>query len=189
MKALVVYGSKRGGTAGLAQLIGAELAKYGWEVEVRDAAVRVPIGQPDLVVVGGALYMNHWHSDARAFVRQHMAFLQTVPVWMFSSGPLDDSARSGDLAPVPQVLALAQRVEARGHMTFGGRLTPDAKGFMAHSMAKKCAGDYRDPVHVAEWVRQIMHELAPVEESVSVVDVRAGIPAQRRAARRAPAAT
>src|SRR3954452_24752277 len=158
MKALVGYGSKRGGTAGLAEMIGAELRQRGWEAEVRDASADDEWTIPDIVVVGGALYINRWHRAARAFVRRHTHALSSVPVWLFSSGPLDDGARAGDTAPVAQVQALARRVEARGHMTFGGRLEKDAKGFIARSMAKTSAGDFRDPEQVQEWVDQIIHE-------------------------------
>ena len=48
----------------------------------------------------------------------------------------DDTARSGATAPVEQVQEIARRIEARGHMTFGGALSPDAHGFFARSMAK-----------------------------------------------------
>jgi menaquinone-dependent protoporphyrinogen oxidase len=196
MKVLVVFGSKRGGTAGLAAMIGEAFQREGWTAEVRAAQVQQPVADADLVVVGGALYMNRWHRDAREFVRRHRAMLRTMPVWLFSSGPLDDSARPGDLAAVPQVQSIAAAIEARGHMTFGGRLEPGARGFVARSMAKKYAGDWRDPEQVAEWVHQIVHEFVPTEivipaartapaaESVPA-DVR--VPAQRGRSR-APAA-
>jgi menaquinone-dependent protoporphyrinogen oxidase len=158
MKAHVVYGSKRGGTAGLAEMIGAEFRRHGWDAEVSDATVAGPVADADVVVVGGALYLNRWHRAARRFVRRNADALGARQVWLFSSGPLDESARPGDTAPVPQVQALAQRVEARGHMTFGGRLEKDAKGFIARSMAKTSAGDFRDPEHVREWVDLIVRE-------------------------------
>ena len=162
-RALVVYGSKRGGTAGLAQMIGAELRQHGWEVVVQDAAQPADLRGTDLVVIGGALYMNRWHKAARSFARRREPALRTVPVWLFSSGPLDQTARSGDIAAVPQVQEIARRLEARGHMTFGGRLAADAKGFGARSLARKYAGDYRDPAQVADWVGQIVRELTPVD--------------------------
>jgi menaquinone-dependent protoporphyrinogen oxidase len=175
-RALVVFGSKRGGTAGLAQMVGAELQHYGWEVGVQDAAQPADLRGVDLVVIGGALYMNRWHKAARSFARRREPALRTIPVWLFSSGPLDDSAASGDIAPVAQVQEIARRLEARGHMTFGGRLAADAKGLGARALAKKCAGDYRSPAQVADWVKQIVHELTPTEPEV----VQAAIPAQRR---------
>lgn len=162
-RALVVFGSKNGGTAGLARMIGAELSRNGWTVIVQDAAQPADLRDLDLVVAGGALYENRWQKDARRFIRKNETALRDLPVWLFSSGPLDDSARSGDIAAVAQVQDLARRIEARGHMTFGGVLSLDAHGFLAHSMAKKYAGDYRDPQHVADWVHQIQHDLAPAE--------------------------
>ena len=158
MKVLIVFGSERGGTAGVAQLAGASFRDAGWTAEVRDASVPGPV-DADAVVVGGALYANRWHRAARHFVRRHEAALLDRPVWLFSSGPLDDSARAGDIAAVPQVQAIARRLEARGHMTFGGRLEPGAKGILARQMARKMSGDWREPDHVAEWVRQILHDL------------------------------
>jgi menaquinone-dependent protoporphyrinogen oxidase len=162
-RALVVFGSKNGGTAGLARMIGSELSRNGWTVIVQDATQAADLRRIDLVIVGGALYANRWQKDARKFVRKNEKALRNLPVWLFSSGPLDDTARSGDIAAVAQVQDLARLIEARGHMTFGGVLTADAHGFLARSVAKKYAGDYRDPAHVADWVRQIEHDLAPAE--------------------------
>jgi menaquinone-dependent protoporphyrinogen oxidase len=163
MKVLVVYGSKRGGTAGLAAMVGEAFQREGWTAEVRDARMDQPISDADVIVVGGALYLSRWHADARHFVRRHRTALREVPVWLFSSGPLDDSARPGDLAAVGQVQSIAADIEAHGHMTFGGRLESDAKGFIARSMARKSSGDWRDPIHVAEWVHQIAHYFVPTE--------------------------
>ena len=45
------------------------------------------------------------------------------------------------------------------HVTFGGRLLPDAKGFPASAMAKKLVGDWRDPEHVQRWTDTIASRL------------------------------
>jgi menaquinone-dependent protoporphyrinogen oxidase len=71
----------------------------------------------DAVIVAGALYANRWHRDARRFVRQSGAALRKLPVWLVSSGPLDDSAEQHDIPPTSQVRKLAARVGARGHVT------------------------------------------------------------------------
>ena len=175
-RALVVYGSKRGGTAGLAQMVGAELQHHGYDVTVQDAAQPADLRGMDLVLIGGALYMNRWHKAARSFARRREPALRTIPVWLFSSGPLDETAASGDIAAVAQVQEIARRLEARGHMTFGGRLAADARGFGARSLARKYAGDYRDASQVAAWVRQIVRELAPADPTA----VQVMIPAQRQ---------
>ena len=86
--------------------------------------------------------------------------LRTTQVWLFSSGPLGETAEAaGDLEPVRQVVHLMAAVGARGHATFGGRLAPDAKGFLAGAMAKKMSGDWRDQEQVRAWVDEITAEV------------------------------
>ena len=51
-------------------------------------------------------------------------------------------------------------VGAVAHVTFGGRLTPDAKGFPASAMAKRIAGDWRDEESVTLWAKDIAATLA-----------------------------
>ena len=155
MKALIVYGTRGGGTAGLAHMIGTSFEREGWQVEVRDAADAPGIGDVDVVVVGGGLYAGRWVRSVRRWARRHTPTLKIVPVWFFSSGPLDDSARAGDIAPTPSVAKLAREIEISGHMTFGGYLDKAPNGFIARQMARKSAGDWRDPEHVAEWVHRI----------------------------------
>lgn len=160
MKVLIVYGSKRGGTAGLAAMIGDALAASGLQTTVAPARTVKHIDGFDAVVIAGALYASRWHRDARRFARRHATPLRARPVWLVSSGPLDDSAAAGEIPPVKQVAAVLSTLGARGHVTFGGRLEPDARGFPASAMAKTKAGDWRDPAHVRRWATAIADELA-----------------------------
>ncbi|MFI5040303.1 MAG: hypothetical protein ACHQNA_00395 [Acidimicrobiales bacterium] len=124
MRVLIAYGSKRGGTEGLAGMLGEALA-----------------------------------------VRRHTRTLRRQPVWLISSGPLDDSARAGGLAPVRGVAKLAARIGARGEATFGGRLEPDAKGFPASAMAKTHAGDWRDADQIHEFAAGVATDLGVAREA------------------------
>ena len=161
MKALVVHGSKRGGTQGLADMVGRALAEHGMDVTVRSAAEHVAdVGSYDVVVVGGALYAGRWHKDARHFVRREAEALRGTKVWMFSSGPLgDDAWTADDTEPVAQARRAMAQVGAVAHQTFGGGLAPDAKGFPASAMAKKLAGDWRDEESVELWAKSIAASL------------------------------
>jgi menaquinone-dependent protoporphyrinogen oxidase len=155
MNVLVAYGSKRGSTGEIAEAIGEELRAAGCTATVRAADTVLDLDGYDAVVLGGSLYMMRWHPDSRRFARRYSATLKRLPVWLFSSGPLDHSAENKEIAPVGFVAKLAAEIGARGHATFGGRLAPDASGFIAGSMAKKMAGDYRDWEGIRAWARQI----------------------------------
>ena len=165
MSVLVTYGSTRGGTQGLAEMVVAALHDEGITADLLPAgSVRHADGY-DAIIVGGALYAYRWHRDARRFVRRHAAELRLRPTYFFSSGPLDDSAAKREIPPVKGVESLMRRVDAKGHMTFGGRLAPDAKGFPASAMAKKNAGDWRDEEQVRSWVDSIAPELRSVQHA------------------------
>ncbi|MGN6473459.1 MAG: flavodoxin domain-containing protein [Mycobacteriales bacterium] len=170
MRVLVAYGSTRGGTAGLAHLVADALTGHHLRTEVRRAGDVKNVSEYDAVIVGGALYTNRWHPEAVGFVTRHRNELRDLPVWFFSSGPLDDSARSGALAPVPQVNALAREIEIRGHMTFGGLLDKRPSGVMG-LFAWGPEGDFRDRGQVAAWVERIADVLGSDQEpTVRVVE-------------------
>ncbi|WP_131736250.1 flavodoxin domain-containing protein [Actinomadura roseirufa] len=150
-RVLVAFASERGGTAEIAEWIGAELRRAGVDADVRPAGTVSTLDGYDAVVVGGVLYEGRWHGDARHFVRRQANALARRPVWLFSSGPLDDSARDHRIEPVRGVAKAARRIGAEGHVTFGGRLERDARGFMAAQLAQRMAGDHRDRGAVRSW--------------------------------------
>ena len=159
MRVLVTWGSKRGGTEGIARVIGARLIEAGHEPVLVPAKAALRERSFEAAIIGGALYANRWHRDARRLVWRRRAALRKVPVWLFSSGPLDESADRGTLAPTRQVLALAELVGAQAHVTFGGRLTFDAHGFPASAMAKTHAGDWRNPERIQAWATEVARVL------------------------------
>ena len=99
MRVLVAYGTKRGGTEGLARAVGQGLVDAGHRVDVLPAQRIESLDRWEAVVVGGALYAWFWQRDARRFVKRHVEELQQLPVFFFSSGPLDFSARDSELPP------------------------------------------------------------------------------------------
>lgn len=116
----------RGGAAGLADVIGDALTEAGCAVVMSPASDVYDLTGIDAVIVAGALYANRWHRDARRFVRRNTAALRRLPVCLVSTGPVDDSAERQGNPPPNQVAKLVDRIGARGHSAFGGRLTPDS---------------------------------------------------------------
>jgi menaquinone-dependent protoporphyrinogen oxidase len=158
-RVLIAYGSKRGSTGEIAKAIGWTLEETGLEVDVRPAAEVGDVGPYGAVVLGGAVYINLWHRDAKRFGRRFTGALRNRPVWLFSSGPLDLTAEEREIPPVAFVAKLAERIGARGHATFGGRLAPDATGYAASAMAKNVAGDYRNFGEIRVWASRIGREI------------------------------
>jgi menaquinone-dependent protoporphyrinogen oxidase len=167
MRILVTWGSKRGGTEGIARTVAEVLRRQGLDVDLLAPRAAARATRFDAAVVGGALYANRWHPAARRLVNRQEKRLRNVPVWFFSSGPLDDSADRQPIAPTPQVRILMDRVGAQGHVTFGGRLTPDARGFPASAMAKKHAGDWRRTDLIAAWAAEIARALPAARPGVA----------------------
>ena len=152
---LVAYASKHGATREIAEAIGATLLAAGHAVDVRPARDVRSLGPATAVILGSALYAAHWQRDATRFVRRHHAALRERPVWLFSSGPLDDSASRTRL-PVPEPVAAATvGLGARDHRTFGGRLLPDAPGVDPHILATHPTGDFRDWEAIRAWAAAI----------------------------------
>ena len=155
MKILVAYASKYGSTAEIAHVIGDELSREGHEVELKPARDVHGLADWDAVVLGGALYMFRWYGPANRFVHRHVDELREMPAWFFSSGPLDDSAAKTEIPPVWSVRRLLQRVDGRGHITFGGKVAPDSPA------AKRGlpVGDWRDMDRVRAWAQFLSSEL------------------------------
>ncbi len=158
MRVLIVHGSKLGGTEGIANSVANVLVESGLEVTTRPASDFASPAGFDAVIVGGALYANRWHKPAKKYIRRYSDLLSELPVWLFSSGPLDDTALD-DLPPTDQVQGFMDLVSAAGHVTFGGRLESDAKGFLAGAMAKDMAGDWRDRDQIEQWAQTVASAL------------------------------
>jgi menaquinone-dependent protoporphyrinogen oxidase len=165
MHVLIAYGSKMGGTAEIAGMLADDLKSEGLTCDPQPADTVKSLDGYDAVIVGGALYANRWSGPSRRFVKQHTGELSTRPVFFFSSGPLDGGATERDIPPIRQVRRLMERVGAHEHVTFGGRLPADAKGFPARSMAKTMSGDWRDPDQIRAWAQRVATSLRTVDAS------------------------
>ncbi|MBA9002786.1 flavodoxin domain-containing protein [Thermomonospora cellulosilytica] len=161
-RVLVAYGSKRGSTAEIAEWIADALRQEGIDADVADAGRVKDVTGYDAVILGGALYAGRWHRAARRFARRNAGELIHLPVWAFSSGPLDHTAEEGVIEPPPSLTRIMSRIGAQSHATFGGRLDPEVHGMIASAVAKKQGGDYRDREQVRAWAREIARELAAI---------------------------
>ncbi|MGW7363733.1 flavodoxin domain-containing protein [Streptomyces sp. NPDC054841] len=162
-RVLVAYGSKHGGTAGIADEIGRALRDDGYETAVIPAGDVKDVSGYDAVVLGSSLYLRHWHRDARRCAKRNADALRERPVWLFSSGPVDSSAEQGDITPVRGAAKQMERLHAREHITFGGSITATTPGRFARYLVRHGqGGDFRNPERVRHWAHHIASELTTV---------------------------
>lgn len=160
-KVLVAYGTKMGGTAGIAERVAEALRARGHAVTLLPAGRAGSAEGVEAAVVGSGLYAGRWRPEAVRLLRRLARTGGNLPLWLFHSGPLGD-----DLAEQPQplpkaVLPLAERLGAHDVVTFGGRLPGDARGFIAKAMARNGkAGDWRQLDQAAAWANAIADDLA-----------------------------
>ncbi|WP_328681091.1 flavodoxin domain-containing protein [Streptomyces sp. NBC_00322] len=157
---LVAYATKNQSTAAIARTIAETLDEQGVPAVARPAGEVLDVGDYDAVVLGSALYAGRWLRPARGFARRHQRALTGRPVWLFSSGPLDASAHERDIPAVRGAVRVAERLGARGHVTFGGRLDEGATGRIARMLLRQGrGGDFRDEEQIRSWARDIAKEL------------------------------
>ncbi len=155
MRILVAHATKHGSTAEIAAAIGATLREAGLEVDVRTARDVRTLAGYDAVVLGSGLYSAHWLREANRFVKRLLPALREVPVWLFSSGPLDHSTDFADIPLTEHVAPDVAPIGARGHRTFGGRLLPGTPGVDDALLATHRVGDFRSWDRIRAWAREI----------------------------------
>jgi menaquinone-dependent protoporphyrinogen oxidase len=164
---LVAYATKNGGTADVARWIGETLAGEDLDVEVRPAAMVDDVHSYTAVVLGSGVYAGRWLREAVRFAHHQRKALLGVPVWLFSSGPLDASAAERDILPVRNAVRLAEGLDALEHVTFGGRLVEGARGVTARMILRKGkGGDFRDREQIRAWALGIAKEVAAQPQGV-----------------------
>jgi menaquinone-dependent protoporphyrinogen oxidase len=167
-RVLVAYASKNGSTAEIAEAIATELRCHKLDVDCLEAGDVRSLDPYQAVVLGSAVYMKRWQGSARTFLRRHRDTLRSLPWWVFSSGPVgepkaNDVKAAAWLEP-PKVMVEVERLGAREHVVFGGRVPAKPHNFIERSMAKNTPpefADRRDWDEIARWAAKIALALSP----------------------------
>jgi menaquinone-dependent protoporphyrinogen oxidase len=161
MRVLVTAASKHGSTTEIARTIATSLTLRKIEVDVLSVDSVASLEEYDAVVLGSSVYLGHWLEPARRFITHHAAELLQRPVWLFSSGPLGDSAMPGE--DPSYAASLVEMTHAREHRVFAGSLWKDGLGIAERAMVaavRAPEGDFRPWAEIDAWAGQIAAELA-----------------------------
>lgn len=160
-RVLVAYGTKHGATAEIAEAVAGELARRGLRVDCLRAEDAGDVGGYDAVVLGSAVYMKRWRRAARSLMSRQSSMLAERPLWVFSSGPCGENPNPSWAEP-RRIVERAERLGAREHVVFGGRLPLEPRNFIERSMVKNTPPEHRDLRNWDEirgWAGKIADEL------------------------------
>nr|WP_314144527.1 flavodoxin domain-containing protein [uncultured Rhodococcus sp.] len=158
MRILIATASRHGATREIGQWLGASVLREmsnvdsTTTVDVRDAVDVDSIAEYDAAIIGSGVYMGRWLRDARSLIAREQAELEAIPVWLFSSGPVDGSTPT---KTQPKETKAAWAIE---HRVFGGKLINSRLSLFERAIVrliKAADGDSRSPADVARWAEAI----------------------------------
>ena len=90
MNALFVLASRHASTSEIGNIVELELIKNGVEVERYTPDSVTSVSGYGAVIIGSGVYAGRWLKSARSFIDKYHEQLVSMPVWLFSSGPIQD---------------------------------------------------------------------------------------------------
>ena len=94
MRALVIYGTRWGGTVKIAEKIGSALNDEGYIADVFNAKKKPQnVDQYDLVIIGSGIRADKWTKEALNFIEKNIELLMTKKTALFVSCQMADGGK------------------------------------------------------------------------------------------------
>ena len=163
-KVLVTYASKYGSTGGVANAIGKELCSKDVAADVVLIKNARNVGSYQGVVIGSAIYMGKWMSEAVDFVKKNKDTLRQMPVAYFLvcmtlSKPTEEN-RAKVLSYMDSILKAVPEIKPVGIGTFAGALDYNNLSWLNKKILKSKGtpeGDFRDWKAIQAWARESVY--------------------------------
>jgi len=163
-KTLVVFGSKYGATAEIADKIGEALSKSGMAVDVMPAKIVSSIDSYDTIIIGSALYIGQWRKEVIKFINNNQNDLMNKKVWIFTSGPTGDKdpveGIQGKFFP-DKLKAVINTIKPKEITVFHGNLNEEKLSALEKFVINKVnapLGDFRDWKTIERWAKRISRQ-------------------------------
>jgi len=164
-KVLVAFASKYGATKEIAEKIGQVIAQAGLETDTLPAEKVKDLSDYKAVVLGSAAYIDGWRREATGFIKKYENQLAEVPIWIFSSGPLEE----GDAIELmkgwkyPKSLeAVFSHIKPLDITVFHGAVNFQRMNFLERGMMnrfKLAKSDFRKWDMIEAWARGIAQKV------------------------------
>jgi menaquinone-dependent protoporphyrinogen oxidase len=163
-KVLVVYGTKSGCSAGVAETIGKTLATKGVEVDVVPAEKAGNPADYSAVVVGSGIRMGQWHEPVRKWVATYAAALKAKPPAFYTVNLtlVTEPDATDKVRAFTDPLIAATGVKPVDIGLFTGWNTGEGFSFMERTILgamKSPKGDFRDNAAIEAWTNKVAPQL------------------------------
>ena len=160
-RVLITYASRYGSTGGVADAIGKELCSKDVATDVVLIKNASNVSSYRGVVIGSAIYMGKWLSEAVDFVKKNKDFLRQVPVAYFLvcmtlSQPTEKN-RAEVFSYMEPILKAVPEVRPVGIGTFAGALDYSNLSWLNKTILRSKGtpeGDFRDWNAIRAWARE-----------------------------------
>ncbi len=158
---LVVFASRHGSTAGIAERVAGRLREGGNRVDLHSVGEVDSVVAYDAVVLGSPVYDQAWPPEADSFAAHHRGALAERPVWLFSVGSFGDRKRL--IGPLmrrePRNIAeLRAAIGPRDYRVFAGVVEKQRWPLLSRVFFRLLGGrfgDQRDWPAIDEWAAAI----------------------------------
>lgn len=159
-RVLVAYASKYGSTGGVADAIGMELCSRDVAADVLLIKNVRNISSYQAVVIGSAVYMGKWMSEAVDFIKENRDVLRHVPVAYFlvcmNLAQPTEKKRAEVLSYTDPILKAVPEIKPVGIGTFAGALDYNNLPWIYKKILESKEapeGDFRDWSAIRAWAR------------------------------------
>jgi menaquinone-dependent protoporphyrinogen oxidase len=160
---LIVYATRSGSTAEVAQAIAEEFKKRGAIVDVHNAKDKPTVKGYTAVVVGSSIRFGSWLPEAIDWIKANKEYLSNVPVAFFNCGIFIVQEDPKKQAEVEKYNNSAKAIVTPvAEANFAGKIDMNKLGFIDKNITKAIGvkdGDKRDYATIRQWAQELYPRL------------------------------
>ncbi|MCJ7433406.1 MAG: twin-arginine translocation signal domain-containing protein [Anaerolineales bacterium] len=158
-KVLIAYASKAGSTSEVAGAIAEELSAKGMLADVLQIKQVKDIGDYKAVIIGSAIRMGSWLSEATGFLETHKTSLSRIPTAFFTVCMTLHEESGENRRKVEEFMQPVRAIlEPASLGLFAGKMDYSKLSFLDRQIAKMVKvpeGDFRNWDAIRSWAREI----------------------------------
>jgi menaquinone-dependent protoporphyrinogen oxidase len=160
---LVAFTTRHDSTRAMAATIAAILEDAGVAVRFEAIDTVGDLRAFRAAVLGCTVFAGEWMPGAHAFLVAHERQLETIPVWLFATGPTEPLPEGTIVDVPPDLVSVIERIGPRDVALFAGSLQPHHIGAglrVLTRLSRATFAEHRDEAAVKRWARHVAEELA-----------------------------